>query len=143
MMVNALPSNVRLPRCWSSPFLLRGSSWNVNQFQIDGMSCYISNVVRTYRQKSLLHIQPPHIYNSLLDSTGTCGIKKPRLPMDTITKTLNIIQDVSTNTICRDEGIMQLIGLDLPPNETKFVKPIIKLMGKLPRNSISNDTQRI
>lgn len=62
--------------------------------------------------------------------------------MDTITKMLNIIilQDVSTNTISRDKGIMQLIDFDLPSQETRFVKSIIQLMGKLHRNPISNDT---
>jgi hypothetical protein len=45
----------------------------------------------------------------------TYGFKKPRFPMDTITKILNIIQDVSTKTI-------------------------IQLMGKLPCNPISDNT---
>ncbi|KAG1170152.1 hypothetical protein G6F70_008231 [Rhizopus microsporus] len=70
---------------------------------------------------------------------GTYGIKKPRIPMDTITKILNIIQDVSTKTISGDKGIMQLIDLDFPSQETRFVKSIIQLMGKLPCNPISSD----
>ncbi|CEI86994.1 hypothetical protein RMCBS344292_01416 [Rhizopus microsporus] len=44
---------------------------------------------------------------------GTYGIEKPRFPMDTITKVLNIIQDVSTKITSRDKGTMQLIDLDL------------------------------
>ncbi|CEG81443.1 hypothetical protein RMATCC62417_15648 [Rhizopus microsporus] len=60
--------------------------------------------------------------------------------MDAITKILNIIQDVSTKTISRDKGIMQLIDLDLPSQEIRFVKSIIQLMGKLPPNPISSDT---
>ncbi|ORX48778.1 hypothetical protein DM01DRAFT_260139 [Hesseltinella vesiculosa] len=67
------------------------------------------------------------------------GIKKPRFPMETITKTLSVIQDVSSNIISRAKGIRQLMDLDLPSQQTKFVKSIIQLMGKLPRHQISND----
>ncbi|ORE19832.1 hypothetical protein BCV71DRAFT_282187 [Rhizopus microsporus] len=87
----------------------------------------------------------PHFFNQTMYATviqtieGTYGIKKPRIPMDTITKILNIIQDVSTKTISGDKGIMQLIDLDFPSQETRFVKSIIQLMGKLPCNPISSD----
>ncbi|KAI7860705.1 hypothetical protein BDC45DRAFT_422874, partial [Circinella umbellata] len=53
---------------------------------------------------------------------------------------LNIIQDVSTKVISRNKGIGQLIDLDLPLQETKFIKSIIHLMGKLPRNPMSDNT---
>lgn len=62
---------------------------------------------------------------------STYGIKKPRFPMDTITKILNIIQDASTKIISRDKGIMQLIDLDLSLRETRFVKSTIQLMGTI------------
>ncbi|KAI7869716.1 hypothetical protein BDF14DRAFT_1874121 [Spinellus fusiger] len=71
---------------------------------------------------------------------GIYEIKKPQFPMDIITKILSIIQDVSTKIISRDKGIMQLIDLDLPSQETRSVKSIIQLMGKLPRKPISDDT---
>lgn len=80
------------------------------------------------------------VYATIIQTIeGTYGIEKPRFPMDTITKVLNIIQDVSTKIISRNKGIMQLIDLDLPSQETRFAKSIIQLMGKLPHNPISND----
>ncbi|KAI9027591.1 hypothetical protein CLU79DRAFT_688512, partial [Phycomyces nitens] len=51
--------------------------------------------------------------------------KNPRFPMDTITIILNIIQDVSTETPSCDKCIVQIIDLDLPPQEASFVKSII------------------
>ncbi|KAI9494338.1 hypothetical protein BDB00DRAFT_762096 [Zychaea mexicana] len=44
---------------------------------------------------------------------NTYQIKKPRLPIDTITKILNIIQDVSTTVISRDKGVIQLLDLSI------------------------------
>ncbi|KAI8091570.1 hypothetical protein BDF21DRAFT_312502, partial [Thamnidium elegans] len=56
------------------------------------------------------------------------GTKKPRFPMDNITKVLSIIQDVPAENISRDKGIMRLIDLDLPSQETRFIKSIIQLI---------------
>lgn len=71
---------------------------------------------------------------------GTYGIKKPRFPMDIITKILNIIQDVSAEVISCDKGIMQLIDLELSSQEARLVKSVIQLMGQLLPNPISNDS---
>ncbi|KAG2227030.1 hypothetical protein INT45_006437 [Circinella minor] len=58
-----------------------------------------------------------------------------------IAKILNIIQDVSTEIISRDKGTIELIVLVFPSQqETRFVKSIIRLIGKLPRNPMSVDT---
>ncbi|CEG81906.1 hypothetical protein RMATCC62417_16048 [Rhizopus microsporus] len=70
---------------------------------------------------------------------GMYSLKKPRFPMDTITKILNATQGVSAKNISRDKGIMQLLGLDIPLQEVRLVKTIIQLMDKLPCNPISDD----
>lgn len=71
---------------------------------------------------------------------GIYGIKKPRFPMDIVTNILNIIQDISAKVISRDKGIMQLIDLDLPSQETRLVRSVIQLTGKLLPNPVSNDS---
>ncbi|KAI8374145.1 uncharacterized protein BYT42DRAFT_547237 [Radiomyces spectabilis] len=70
---------------------------------------------------------------------GMYGIKKPRIPMNTILKVLSITQDVSTKIITRDKGIMQLIDLDLPSQEAKLIETVNQLMDKFSRNPISNE----
>ncbi|KAI8992441.1 hypothetical protein BDB01DRAFT_778454 [Pilobolus umbonatus] len=103
---------------------------------------------------SILFLSPEqHIYNDIspfFDQTmyttiintieGKYGFKRPLFPMDTITKILNIIQDVLRKSISRDKSIVLLLSLDIPAQEIRFVKMIVQLMNKLPWNPISDNT---
>lgn len=60
-------------------------------------------------------------------------IKKQRMPMEAVTKMVVIIEDVTIGTASREKAIVQLLQLDLLPNENKFKMAIVKMVHKLPR----------
>ncbi|KAG1473866.1 hypothetical protein G6F56_000698 [Rhizopus delemar] len=73
---------------------------------------------------------------------STYDIKKYYIPTRIFTSIINIVQDLNIGTINRRKAISQLLELDFPANEHKFVQGIIGLIQKILCVTIAEDVNK-